>query len=140
MSDIGKDIRTYLQTVSDVTDIIGTRMFPRMLPQGEALPAIIFNVIGSRSVAHMGGAAGSARAMLQLDCYAETHLTANNLGETVRQALHGYIGTAGGRPVGSSLLENKREMYETPTDGSDLPAYRVMMEWEIWHEETVPSF
>lgn len=140
MSDIGKDIRTYLQTQSDVTAIIGTRMFPRVLPQGESLPAIVFSLVTSTSEHKITGASSGVRAIVQLDCYAETHIAANDLSEKVRLALHGYSGTAGSSTIGSSLLENKREMFDAPTDGSDVPAYRVMMEWEIWHNETIPSF
>jgi len=140
MSDIGKDLRTYLQTKSTVTDLIGTRMFPRMLPQGESLPAIIFSVIGSTTENKITGASGGVRVVIQLDCYAETHIQANDLAEQVRLVLHGYTGAAGDSTIGHALLDNKREMFDAPTDASDVPSYRVMMEWEILHNETIPSF
>ena len=139
MSDISKDVRTYLLTVSAVTDIVGSRIFPRMMPQGESLPAVVFSLIGSTSEPRLLGASGGVRALVQIDCYAETHIVCNNLAEKIRLSLHGYSGTAGSSTV-EAMLDAKREMFDAPTDASDVPAYRVSLDFEIWHNEAIPSF
>ena len=139
MSDIGRDIRTYLQTKTAVTNLVGTRIFPRMMPQGETLPAVVFSLIGSTSEPRLLGASGGVRALVQLDCYAETHIACNALGEQIRLALHGYSGTAGNSTI-EAMLEAKRELFDAPTDASDVPAYRVSLDFEIWHNETIPTF
>ena len=140
MSDIGKAIRTRLAADTDVAADVGTRIFPRAMPQDATLPAIVYQLISSISDDAIGAAAGIVTALVQVDVYADTHLAANNLAEDVRDSLHGFAGTMGNETVRGLQLDNKFEGYLVPDDGGDDGTYRVTMDWSITHTESVPTF
>jgi len=140
MTDIGKAIRTRLAADAAVAADVGTRIFPRAMPQDATLPAIVYQLVSSTSDDAIGGAAGMATALLQVDVYADTHLAANNTGEDIRAALHGFTGTIGSETIRGLQLQNKMELYQVPNDGGDDGVYRVTLDWSITHTESVPTF
>tara|TARA_B100000809_G_scaffold154054_1_gene151418 strand:- start:1083 stop:1505 length:423 start_codon:yes stop_codon:yes gene_type:complete len=140
MTDIGKGLRTYLLTDTAIAADVGTRIFPRAMPQDATLPAIVFQLISSISVDQVDSAAGIANALVQVDIYGETHLAANNLAEDVRNAVHGYSGSMGSETVQSVGIANKIEGYLVPDDGGDDGTYRVTLDLDIVHTEAVPTF
>ena len=140
MSDIGKAIRTRLAADAAVAADVGTRIFPRAMPQDATLPAIVYQLISSNSDDALDGAAGIATALVQVDVYADTHLAANNTAEDVRASLHGFTGTMGDETVSALQLANKIEGYQVPNDGGDDGVYRVTLDWSITHTESIPAF
>lgn len=140
MADIGRGVRTYLAAQAAVSSLVGTRIYPDALPQDATRPALVFTVISSVGEHHLTAAAGIARAIVQIDCYADTRLAANALSEAVRGEMQGYRGAMGSEYVQCCHLQNRIYDYDTPEHGSDQGLYRVIMEWLIWHTESVPTF
>ena len=48
MADVGKAIRTRLLSVSAVTDLVSTRIYPLTLPQGVTLPAVRYQRVSGK--------------------------------------------------------------------------------------------
>jgi hypothetical protein len=64
------------------------------LPQGVTLPAVTYQrVAGGEDVTHSG--AGPARALVQVDCWADGYDAALTLAAAVRAALAGHRGAMG---------------------------------------------
>ena len=140
MTDLGVDVRTYLLTKSDVTDIVSTRVRPDALTQEEALPAVAYQETDTTHEQHLTAAAGILHARLHLDCYADTRRGANSLAETIRTQLHGYRGSAGSATILACELVNRTKGYDPPPDGSDDGRYVTSLAFRITAEETAPSF
>jgi len=140
MADIGVGIRTYLLTKSTITDIVGTRIYPAILPQNAELPAIVYDVIGGRPDDVLTGASGSFRANVDLDCISTNHITSNNLAEQVRLVVQGYFGAMGDEQVNAARLTGRFEQYLAPIDGSDLGHHVVALSLEITHNQTIPTY
>lgn len=91
-----KDIRTALRgfVLADTTvaSIVGTRMFPRVLPQGVRDPAIVYNRVSMLGDHHMQGASGLVEVRMQIDAWAETADDAYELAVAVKQRIDGYRG------------------------------------------------
>lgn len=145
---------TYLEAQSGVTDLVSAstgneRIYITRLPQdgttNATLPAITVQAVSHTHEAHMTAAAGLAKAVLQVDCWAATYLGARALSEAVRAELDGYRYTSTSSKWGTNnirrvLLANENPLYEGTDDGSDAGAYRVSQDYDVWHTETVPTF
>mgnify|MGYP003627568974 CR=1 FL=1 len=140
MADIGVGIRTYLLTKTAVTDIIGTRIYPTVLPQNATLPAIVFDIFGGTPDDVLTGSSGSFRAVVDLECISTNHITSNDLAEQVRLVTQGYFGAMGDEQVNASRLFSRSETYVQPIDGSDVGRHVVSITFEITHNQTIPTF
>lgn len=140
MADIGRGIRTYLVAQSGVSDLISTRMYPDILPQDTAFPSIVYAVISDITEHHLSAASNVSRSLIQIDCFASSRLSANALAEAVRAEMDGYRGSAGSESVLASHMRNRSFSYDMPDENDDVGLYRVMLEFLVWHTESVPTF
>lgn len=130
-------VRRHLLDAPAVAAIVGDRIYPLTIPQGETLPVITYSVVATDEDNQEGDAATLARARLQLDCWATTYKQANDLARAVRLALPtttGAIGSESNRVEGVSIIpiETGRQLYEP-----DTRYYRVMLEFYVWYPVTV---
>jgi hypothetical protein len=112
-------ICTLLEQDAAVSALIGDRLTEMPLPQGSALPALTYQVIGP----WIGSPAldgpndddlGTVR--VQVDCWAETSGTAASLAAAVLGKLHGYSGIVDGvRVPGVFLAGGGGREYEDET-------------------------
>jgi hypothetical protein len=96
---VESDLRTYLIADTTVQGIIGTRMYPRVLPQGVTYPAIRYylaSVVENRS---LSGPGGKERARLTVDSYAETYSQAKALAKAVKARINGLAASVGTGPT-----------------------------------------
>tara|TARA_Y100000004_G_C8875452_1_gene395177 strand:- start:24 stop:446 length:423 start_codon:yes stop_codon:yes gene_type:complete len=140
MADIGRGLRAYLVSKTSVTDEVGTRIYPGVLPQDATLPAVVYNLVFAEIHDVLTGSSGSLTSTVQIDVYSDSHISSNGAAEAIRLVTQGYSGAMGSETINSVRLRNRNETYEPPTDGSDLGRHRVMLELDITHTNTIPSF
>jgi hypothetical protein len=88
------DLKDYLLEQPAISALIGDRVYPVRLPQGVTLPAVTYQrVAGGEDLTHSG--AGPARALVQVDCWANGYDAALTLAAAVRAALAGHRGAMG---------------------------------------------
>lgn len=128
MADRFTELRTYILADTVIAALVGTRMYPQVLPQNPTYPAITYTLIGGAgSVVTHDGPAGLENVSLQIDCWAQTQLTAAALAERVRTRINGYTGGA----FQGIFLARKRDGYD-----NDAMAYRRSADFSIWNEES----
>lgn len=120
----------HLLTDSGVTALVGTRIYPLLVPQDADLPAIAYQRIsGPRDHTH-DGSSGLAFARMQLTFVASSYDDAKSLGEAVRAAIDGHKGSMGDVTVGACLLDQERDdwatVFESPV---------VRQDYLIWYQE-----
>lgn len=72
-----------------VTALCGQRVFWGIAPQGEALPAVVLNIVSTSDVSlYMNGGGGLWRHRVQVDCYALDRPQARALARAVTTLLH----------------------------------------------------
>lgn len=103
-------LRTYTLAGSAVAALVGTRMYPRMLPQTPTLPALVFQRVDTRRLHDLAGPDGLPRPRMQITCWATLPLGAANLAAVVRARLDGYRGAMGTVAVESCLLVGERDV------------------------------
>lgn len=131
MAKAGPAIRSKLLTVSDVTDLVGTRIRPDKLSQKETLPAIAYSQITSDHIQGVAGPVGLSEVRVLLGCFGDTHIAAENLGDKVRLALDGESGTFGSEDVDICLLQSMDHEYLDPIDSSDRAVYVTNLIFKI---------
>ena len=140
MADIGVGLRTYLLTKTAITDLVGTRVYPSVLPQNAEVPAIVYDVMGGSPDDVLSGSSGSYRAVVDVECISENHITSNDIAEQIRLVTQGYFGAMGSEQCNACRLLGRFEQYLAPIDGSDLGRHVVAISLEITHNQTIPTY
>jgi hypothetical protein len=134
MADIEEAVYAILKAASGVTALVGgsssPRIYPNVVPQDAGLPAIAYQRISSYRKATHGAPASLARPRIQVTMLAESYSQVKGVAAAVREALDGYVGTAGGVGVQAALSED-----ETDEFGNSNNLHVVRQDWMIWHAE-----
>jgi hypothetical protein len=100
-------VRMRLEALASVTDLVGTRIYETLLPQKPTTPTIrLTPIAGAPEPLHLRGRVGVKRERVQVDCYADSLLTARAVMRAVRgdtvggvaTGLIGWSGSIGGSP------------------------------------------
>lgn len=135
---IESSLYAYLSGETTITDIT-SRIYPHLMPQGAALPAVTYRVISRPHEHHTEGSAGAARARIQIDSWANTLLAATTLAEAIRLKLQGFSGDMEGTHIGSVTLDNEAIMTELE-EGTEFPIYHVASDFMFLYSVEKPSF
>lgn len=119
--------------------LIGTRLYPDFLPEGEQLDAAVFQLISNSQDYTLDGEAIDIRPPhVQIDFYSNSAVTREQLGQFARTALEGNLGAMVGTNVGMAILKNEMNMYDPVA-----LSFRKMLEFEFVHytddSESAPS-
>lgn len=138
MADLAVAIRTYLLTVSDITDLVSTRIYTDVLPQNTTLPAITYEKISTRHDHELSNFAGLAHTRIQFSCFAATRLIANQVAEAIRASgLITQKGTLSSVDIrGVRVDDGQRNYVDSPTDGSDDFRYVTTIDFIFDYTET----
>ena len=87
----------YLKDVSGLNALVGTRIYPLVLPQNPVLPAITYTRVSNPKQRLLArGAADTFRPRIQFDCWAITYKSAQLVASQLQAALQDYAGIMGG--------------------------------------------
>ncbi len=138
MATIEDAVFSILSTTSGVTALIGSgtaaRIYPLVIPQTAALPAMAYQCIDSPKEHAHDGPSHLARTRLQLSCVAASPSAARSLAAAIRQALDGYRGTVSGVRIDGILVDDARDQWLEPVSNEVRPF--VSVDAVIWHSET----
>lgn len=137
-------LHTYLSAKSEITSIVGTRLWRGHLPQSFnwASPALTFWKVSEVHDHNIDGGGGCARARIQVDCWHKSSSTAvvDDLAEQVRLALQGFDGLMGDVPVTSVVLDNVVSLPEPPTGASDDWRQHIALDFLVIYRISAPQF
>jgi hypothetical protein len=85
-------IYSTLTNDSAVAAIVSARVYPVTLPQEATLPAITYSIVGGPRDIGLGGASGTGRARVRIDCWATEYLAVKSLLIAARAALDALSG------------------------------------------------
>ena len=115
------------------TQIAG-RMYPGILPQGNDVPAIIYNRISTDRLKIMQGPAAYSDARIQLDIYSESYKTTKILANRVRHLLDYYDGRVGGTELKAVFIEGEGHSVEEDAE-TEQRLYRATLDLSVIHDE-----
>lgn len=140
-------IRTRLLSVSAITALVGQRIWPHTAPSASAtntLPYIVYRAVDKVREHHLNGASGVCFSRVQLDLIGVDYEAVKILSNAARNALDGFRGDV---TVASDLvrvvhcnLELEIDDYDPPIDGSQKGRFRVIQDWKVGYQESIPVF
>ena len=140
---IRSDLRTYLQSKSEITDIVANRIFPVVLPEGfrpaqNNQPAITYSRVTAGHEHVAKGSAGNAIPIFELVCWGN-YDAADNLAEALRLVMQGFDGPMGTTSVQSCIYDDETDGYEDAADGSDDGDYTITLRYRIRYVAALPT-
>ena len=93
---IETDLYTTLSGNAGVSALVGTRIYPNLVPESAANPCIDYSTVAETRVDTIAGVSDMRRSMMQISCHADTYAAAKGLAEAVFSALdgNGYLESA----------------------------------------------
>jgi len=132
---IVEDTRTHLLTQSDVTDLVGTRIYYDNLPQNASIPALVIEMSDDEPAArHLTGSGTLHRAGVGIFAYADTHPTVASVGEAVLASIEYASGTWGDSTVHRAFVENVQDATDAPKDGGHVFRRVRGLLCTVWYE------
>jgi hypothetical protein len=129
-------IYALLTETPGVAALVGTRVYPVVLPQNPTMPAITYQRTSAQRTRSTLGPSGLTRSGFQIDCWSASYLNAKSLCAAVRAAIDGYRetvtgpGVTEGNRMGAVMVEGDRDFREESPS-----LYRVSIDITVWHEE-----
>lgn len=135
MSDdlIEAGLVNYLKGKPTISNIVGDRVFPGLLPQEVELPTVLVLNVGTVPVAFQAKRPSTATTRFQIDCYARTLIEAKLLSKAVGEVL--ILNSYAGVMFDSFSVQAVFEIEGGVDDFDDIPDdFRVSSEYRIWHK------
>lgn len=132
-----------LKNNAGVSAIVSTRIYPGVADDDASTPYITFTRISAERLHHMMATSGRARTTIQINSWDDNAKGAHELSDAIREGLDHFDGTLGSAQTATvqlAKLENERDQYEAPIDGSEVGVHSVQQDWAFWHSETIPTF
>lgn len=136
---IEKDLKTFFDGSSAITNIVGNRICVNNRPQGMRGPSIILRNISPEHYYTLTSEAPVVRDVVQIDCYNVTSTQADGLAEKVRNRLSGYRGAAGDTTIQGAVIIRDDAFTDEPEDNSDRWIHRRSLDFSIHHTQAVPT-
>lgn len=132
---IETEIYDRLSGHAGLSALVGTRVYPSLLPQDPTFPAITFSRVSAQRVAAMGSDPGVVQARFQFDVWTQiadgvdAYESMRNVMEQLRLALERWR-TTSGTIVQDTFFDNELELYE-----DDIEVHHGIFDAEIIYEE-----
>lgn len=135
MADVVKALATHLKTRTAVTSLVSTRIDHVRTRQSQTRPYVIITQVFEEPTSDLQGHINPKRAMVQVDCYSDTHTEADSVEAAISGEVEFFTGTMGAVTVDRVFLDSKQTGVVPPIDGSSVWLQVVSRQLIIWHED-----
>jgi len=132
---IESSLRSYLLADSDISALVGDRIYPMTLPANSELPAIVYQTISNTREQVMNHKSGIAHPRIQLTCWCDTYSEVKNLAEKVRLRCDSIIGTVGSDDALMMIVDDMSDVIDIRPTVETNRKYGVRVDVVIWYLE-----
>lgn len=132
--DIGTLIAARLMGWADLAALVGDRISPTRLAQGEALPAVVWSFFGGGPINASTGPTGTVNREVRVVSIAETYAEVKQVAAAVEAALSGWSDETATPSLSPVLLVAERDEDELLPDGGDQPVQLVVQDYSMWFQ------
>jgi hypothetical protein len=130
MLDLPPALRTLLLADPTVSSIVGTRVFPLRVPQGEKGDSIVYNRVSEDTEYNLVGPSHLSVTRVQVDAWSTRVDGARLLANAVQDILSGYRGTVASVPVQGAFLVGGREDWD-----GEAQMFRVSRDYNVHYQD-----
>lgn len=131
---IKHDLRAYLLTRSAVTDLVATRIYCGLSPQGTTLPYVVINQIDGGDTSLLSGPGVWGQPTLQVSIWypgKAGDVGAATIAAALKAELHGQAGTWNGTRICECELTGERDLPNPDPLGGEAHWYHVAQEYRV---------
>ncbi len=131
---IEKSLRGALLGNATVAALVGTRIYPMILPQARVWPgpSLTFQRISTTSPVALTGETGPERMRVQIDSWDDSWTGVRALAIAVKNALQGFAGAlGGGEELFGVFMDSQRDFFESEVGPSGEGMYRVSQDFFV---------
>lgn len=130
---------TYVESKTEVTDLISTRFYPQIVKGGVALPFAVYSRVSVKRYPKSTGSTGLLTTVVRIVSFAQEYSDAVNLADQFRDILDGKTGTVGDQYFdGCRLIDESDNIDPVEFAQNDAPHF-VSQDYQITHYESVPT-
>lgn len=128
---IEKAIFKLLTDTTAISQIVGSRVFPVILPENAALPAIVFGRVSTNGapLSH-DGSTGIVTSYFEITAIAKDVQIAKTLSTQIRKRFSGFTGKVDGFSIFRASVESESDEYDVETG-----TYQIPVEVYLTHKE-----
>jgi hypothetical protein len=132
---IDQALESYLVTT------LGVPVWANHIPQFEYnYPQLVYQCVETTPKYTLNNAAGLVQVLYQIDVYGTDAASVDTTTESLRVALESYRGMMATVLVTGCRSEDMIQTYEANPAGADLGWYRIMSDWTLFYQETLPIY
>ena len=129
MSTIEQVLLQRLESTSELTNLVDTRIYPQIAPQQAIMPFVIYARENSESYHNFGQTLPETRCIYSFTSFAKTYSQARAITESIRKTFN-FWKAAGPPEVVLTRLLNDYDAIQETADGS-LIVYSSVMDIEV---------
>lgn len=128
----------YLKADSEISDIVGDRVYLKVLPQKVKLPAISLFSVATVSISTHRGVSNLYKSLIQFDCWTQAFSGGFSSGRDLARKVELRLDDANRTKVIDSESVSAVHILESGVDmfDPDVNENRVRLEARIWHTVT----
>ena len=135
MKDISQAVYEYLKTRKDIVERVKDRIYPIVLPQDAALPAIVYAPVLANYDSALQGDTGYVRQTMQFVCHDTTYKKSRELSRMVKKAFQDYHGDMCGLWIEAVFIKTDYEYNGNTALKYDTEEYMSSIEFDIQYNE-----
>ena len=140
MAIFKQELRTLLVSVSDLTDLVGTKIFPHFASNLTARPYIILETTAKDETYAMLGDLYLHKESITLTIVADSYLSAEGISTITRRILSGLQNTGiNDIRLVSAILANTSDSIQSAGDDSENQRWIVTQDFEIFYTDTTDA-
>ena len=122
---------TALTGDAGVSALVGTRIYPEIMPQGVTYPAISYQRISTTRTNMLSGVDDFTQVRVQVDCWDDSYSGVKALSAAVKSAIDG-VTALGTEAVHHCFMDSERDLSQFDGDREDR---RVSMDFMVYLNE-----
>lgn len=120
------DLKSHLQADATIAGLVNDRIYPMLLPQGAAVPAVTYQHIGGVPQTELSGDDGQmVNYRVQVNCWATGYVAVHALAEAVRNRLKTAASTF------KAVMSLSQDVYE-----AEPRRFGVYMDFSFWYRSS----
>jgi type II secretory pathway pseudopilin PulG len=136
---IESEMYSYLQDQSNITDLIGTRLYPDAAPQTAILPLIVYAKQSTDRNHTLRGAVGICTARIQLDVYGSSRTVCESIMDLVRLSVDGFQGNWGTTFIHLCKFDSESVSWDLET-AKDTGIHQSTVDLVVTFTESITDF
>jgi hypothetical protein len=138
-ADIRVALHSLMSGEAELTDVVGTRIYPAPRPQSAVLPCLTYRLITGNPGHDLRASDGTVRSRFQIEAWSRTTAEAAALSVGLFNALDGFVGTVDGVRITWIAKLDEADLSSLESDGTGDPKRRIVSDYLVQYRVAIPT-